>query len=106
MIHAARLIPAAALLTALAACGHGGPAYGPANAGVAATVAMNGFAFEPASVTIKSGETVEWRNRTSFSHTVTFDPKRNPDLATLPPGAGPPSIPVTSQRAGCSVIGL
>ena len=36
-------------------------------------VVMKGFAFDPASVTIKVGESVTWTNQDSTNHTVTAD---------------------------------
>jgi plastocyanin len=77
---------AAVLLIALAACAAPGPpAQHPA---VAAVVRMtDNFMFEPASVTIRAGETVEWRNASRFRHSVTADPAQG--RAVLPPGAQP-----------------
>jgi plastocyanin len=45
-----------------------GPAVG-ANA-----VAIQGFAFSPASITVKVGTTVTWTNRDTDAHTVTANP--------------------------------
>ena len=80
------------LLFALAACGSSGPAYGPPTPGVAATVEMtSALVFNPAEVTIKLGETVEWRNTSSLAHTVTADRRVTADAANiaLPEGAKP-----------------
>ncbi len=89
---AARLA-ALGLLFALAACGSSGPAFGPPTPGVAATVEMTSdLAFSPAEVTIKVGETVEWRNTGSAVHTVTADRRLlTADAANiaLPAGAKP-----------------
>jgi plastocyanin len=85
----ARGWPLAALL-ALSACGVGGPAYEPPSAGVAATVEMSStLAFAPAEITVRVGETVEWRNMTLFTHTVTGDPNlaEDPGHVALPDGA-------------------
>ena len=38
-----------------------------------AQVVMKGFAFDPASVTIKAGESVTWTNQDPTNHTVTAD---------------------------------
>jgi amicyanin len=38
-----------------------------------AAVAIQNFAFNPASVTVKAGTTVTWTNADSASHTVTSD---------------------------------
>lgn len=76
-------------LPALAGCGSGGPAYSSPAAGIAATVDMTpGFGFSPADLTVEIGDTVEWRNRTLFTHTVTADPARNAG-AHLPADAEP-----------------
>lgn len=73
----------------LAACGAGGPAYGPPPApGVAVVEMTDGLAFAPASTRIKAGDTVEWRNTSLFTHTVTDQPGHS-DLGRLPPGAQP-----------------
>jgi len=80
------------LLLPLAACNTGGPAYelpaGFYGAVVDMTSTLN---FDPASVTIRAGETVLWRNRSLFAHTVTFDPDKAADPAhvLLPDGAEP-----------------
>lgn len=74
----------------LPGCGTGGPAYGPPSPGVAASVDMTtGFAFEPGTVRVKTGDTVEWRNKSLFAHTVLDDPQRDPALTALPLGAAP-----------------
>lgn len=73
----------------VAACSTSGPAYRPPSPDTAATVEMSGFSFVPSSVRIKTGETVEWRNNSLFTHTVTDDPQRDPQRTALPPGAMP-----------------
>ena len=75
---------AALLLAALGACAAPrAPAEGGA---VAAVVRMtDAFEFDPAAVTIRAGETVEWRNASRFRHSVTADPALGG--AALPPGA-------------------
>ena len=47
--------------------------------------------FEPATVTIRAGEAVTWRNTSSFPHTATGDPSRalDPARVSLPAGASP-----------------
>jgi plastocyanin len=47
------------------------------------------LAFAPDAVTILDGETIEWRNRSLFTHTVTADPALAADPADveLPPDA-------------------
>lgn len=58
----------------------------------AAVVDMTfGLKFEPAEVRIRAGETVEWRNKAFFAHTVTFDPAQaqDPSQVSLPAGVAP-----------------
>jgi plastocyanin len=74
---------------AVAACSQTGPAYGPPTANTAATIEMSGFSFGPATVRVKAGDTVEWRNKSSFTHSVNADPARFPDDVVIPPGATP-----------------
>lgn len=79
------------IVVLLAACAGGGGLYGggstatptatAGSAAAAATTAPSGgtitkvtiqnFAFNPPSVTIKAGDTVEWTNQDSTTHTVT-----------------------------------
>jgi plastocyanin len=50
-----------------------------------------GLKFEPDTVRIRVGQTVEWRNKAFFAHTVTFDPGQADDPAhvSLPAGVAP-----------------
>jgi plastocyanin len=41
--------------------------------GAAASVAIKGFQFQPAELTVKAGDTVEWKNDDMVPHTVTAD---------------------------------
>jgi plastocyanin len=70
-----RLIVALALVLPLAGCGAGGPAHGPPDARAAAVVDMGFESFTPATVTIKAGQLVEWRNTSPIAHSVSFDPQ-------------------------------
>lgn len=88
---------AAAALFQLTGCGLGGPAYAPVGASAAQVVEMtSALSFYPSEVHIMAGQTVEWRNRSLFTHTVTDDPAkaRNPADSSLPPGAQPFSAEV------------
>ncbi len=83
---------AVAVSLLLAACGSGGPAYKAPGSGVAATVEITSkLSFEPAEITIRVGDKVEWRNRTVLTHTVTADPRIVADVSNvaLPEGASP-----------------
>lgn len=73
---------------ALAACGAGGPAYDPAPPGVATVEMTDGLAFAPDHLQIKAGQTVEWRNTSIFTHTVTDEPMESAS-SHLPAGAEP-----------------
>ena len=57
---------------ALRACGVAALVLAAASAAPAAqTVAIDGFAFKPPVVTVRQGETVEWRNTDPVPHTAT-----------------------------------
>lgn len=47
--------------------------------------------FDPAEVTIKKGDSVEWRNRSIIRNSITCDPAKakKPESVMLPPGAKP-----------------
>lgn len=78
-----------ALTFILAGCGTGGPAYGPSTPGVDAVVEMtSNLTFEPATVRVPVGGTVEWRNKSTFTHTATADPGKD-RKTSLPAGALP-----------------
>ena len=83
---------AALFAVLLAACGSSGPAYQATDSSVAATVEITSkLTFEPAEITIRVGDKVEWRNRTLLTHTVTADPRITADASNmeLPEGARP-----------------
>ena len=79
------------LTIVLAGCGVGGPAHGPPDPHAAAVVDMGFESFTPATVTIKTGQLVEWRNSSPITHSVSFDPKAaaNPGDVALPTGVQP-----------------
>ncbi|HLI14152.1 MAG TPA: plastocyanin/azurin family copper-binding protein [Alphaproteobacteria bacterium] len=72
----------------LGGCGLSGPAHGPPVPGMAAVVDMSFESYDPANVTIRAGQTVEWRNTSIITHTVTDDPARarKADDAGVPAG--------------------
>jgi plastocyanin len=76
---------------AVSGCGLTGPAHGPPAQNAAVTVDMGFESYDPAKVTIRSGETVEWRNTSLITHTVTDDRRRAKDAddANVPPGGQP-----------------
>lgn len=72
MIGRPRLQAAAlALAAGIALC-----AGARASAAAPTTIAIQQYAFVPASVTIAAGTTVEWTNRDDDPHTVKSDPER------------------------------
>lgn len=75
--------------SALAACSETGPAYGPPTAGTSATITMSGLHFYPETTHVRVGDTVEWRNQSSFTHSVNADPARFPEDVSIPAGAAP-----------------
>jgi plastocyanin len=82
--------PAGALIVALVTLGVGPTMAQPAPPDAAAIVHISSFLrFGPAEVTVHVGETVEWRNGSIETHTVTDDPTvaRTAADAELPPGA-------------------
>jgi plastocyanin len=91
-MHAVAAIRSVVLLSAslaLSACGLGGPAHGPPEPNAAAVVDMGFESYTPATVSVRAGQTVEWRNTALIAHTVTDDPRlaKNPKDAALPAGA-------------------
>lgn len=89
----ARRRSALALLAAvmgLAACASDGPAYGPPDKDAAAVVELTStLAFRPETVTIRQGQTVEWRNQSLLTHTVTNKAGKaaDPTDVSMPAGA-------------------
>lgn len=79
------------VLAAIAGSGLGFAAF-PARA-KSHSVTMNPASsqFEPASLTIRRNDTVEWENTTGVLHSVTFDPAaaKSPDAVALPDGVAP-----------------
>lgn len=77
-----RVVVMAALMVFLSilACGQTESA-----APVAHTVVMKQMHFEPAQITIKPGDTVEWKNEDIFSHTVTAN-DQSFDSGLIAPG--------------------
>lgn len=91
MISNAKAVLAAGAL-AVAGCGITGPAHTdrPPPA-VDATVTMGLTSFAPETVRIRAGQTVQWRNTSPITHTVTADRSlaADPDHVILPAGAEP-----------------
>jgi plastocyanin/uncharacterized membrane protein len=68
----------------------------PAAASSAAQVIMKNVSFQPAQITVKPGETVEWKNADIFAHTVTAD-DGSFDSGLIQPGQ---SWKMTVEKAG------
>jgi len=88
---------AALLLSGLGAAAHAGDRAMPARTDVATAPAaakvkiLDTLVFEPKTLVVHVGDTVEWHNESLLVHTVTADPKlaaRPVDVA-LPPDAAP-----------------
>ena len=83
-------IAVASLALPLTACGVTGPAHTqPPPPAVDATVTMGMSSFNPGTIRIRAGQTVQWRNTSLVTHTVTADKARaaNPANVVLPAGA-------------------
>lgn len=66
---------------------------------VAAVVEMRGERnFQPSSLTIQAGDTVEWRNVSGLPHTVTADPEMAATMSRCPK-APKPSVQASSRPA-------
>ena len=88
---AIRHIFAGTVLLAASGCGMNGPAHDAPMPDAAATVDLGFMSFSPETVTIHAGQTVEWRNTSPITHTVTDNPPAaaTPADSVLPPGAIP-----------------
>jgi len=93
MAQASRLLVLTTMIAVpaiiLAACGLSGPAHGPASTTAGATVTMGFGSFEPETIHVKAGQTVEFRNTAVITHSVTDDSKLAEDAkdAAEPAGA-------------------
>jgi plastocyanin len=90
MQNVAGVLAAVMLMVAGVGCASGNSRQ-PAGPEPAATVTMGFHSFKPATVTIKSGQTVRWNNKAMIWHTVTADPAaaKEPGHVALPAGAEP-----------------
>lgn len=92
MLSRTFLAAIAASALAVSGCGVTGPAHTePPPPQIDATVTMGMTNFDPPTVTISAGQTVQWRNTSLVTHTVTADPglAANPANVALPQGAQP-----------------
>jgi plastocyanin len=93
----------ASLGTGLAACGGYGddpapataPAKAPASGGTAVSVQDN--TFDPGTIKVKVGDTVEWTNEGGIAHTVTATGGADFDSGSLAPGD---TFSFTADKAG------
>ena len=69
--------------------GSGGGSSAPSgeSSGGASEVSMEGLAFEPADITVKTGDTVTWTNNEAVGHDVTKEGGPGPDFSSGEPGA-------------------
>jgi plastocyanin len=99
-----RYLAAVALAGLLAACGGdddgGGDASAPPSPTATATAEApqepvvdmtDSLVFEPKEITVKVGDSVEWRNVGNIAHTVTTTPSKvaDPERVSVPSGAKP-----------------
>src|SRR5579883_423223 len=95
VLRVAAAVPAALVAGGLlAACGGGSSSSGSSGSSGGSTTTVNmtdALKFEPASVTIKKGDTITWKNTGQLQHTATDDPSKaaNKSDASLPSGAQP-----------------
>jgi plastocyanin len=89
--RATRQSLAVALVFAVAGCGLSGPAHQAPMSDAAAVVDMGFMSFEPATINIHAGQSVEWRNTSIITHTVTVNPAAAATAgdSALPAGAIP-----------------
>lgn len=85
-----RIVPVMAVL-ALAGCGMNGPAHQAPMPDASAVVDLGLMSFSQGTVNVTVGQTVEWRNSSIVTHTVTDDPAKAESVndSVLPPGAMP-----------------
>jgi len=67
--------------------GGGGSAPSGESSGGTGEVSMEGIAFEPADITVKTGDTVTWTNNEAVGHDVTKEGGSGPDFSSGEPGA-------------------
>lgn len=80
------------MLTSLAVAGGAAPAFAAQSKTVEVSMVNAPTAkFDPETVTIAAGDTIQWTNPAAIAHTVTFDPKEavNKSLVVLPTGVAP-----------------
>ncbi|MBI4145295.1 cupredoxin family copper-binding protein [Candidatus Woesearchaeota archaeon] len=78
------IIPILAILSLLlVACGQTAPVEeksGETLGTADQVVTINSFKFSPAEVTVRTGQTVVWKNQDSASHTIAIDGTESPEL--------------------------
>ena len=91
MSKALWFMPGLVVLASLAGCGLGGRAHGPPSPNASAAVDMGFASFQPETVHIRAGQSVEWRNTSVITHSVTDDGRlaSKPQDAAYPTGAMP-----------------
>ena len=105
MLRSAKALAAVLLLVlvlGLAGCGSSAPPQTTspggtapaASGGAGATIVEKGFAFTPATLDVKTGDTVTFKNEDSTAHEVSIGGK---DLGSQAPGA---SVTWTADKAG------
>ena len=85
----AKIIAGFFMVVAISGCGLGGPAHKQPASNATAVIDLGFMSYDPVDVTIHPGDSVEWRNTSVITHTVTDDPRRakKQEDAGLPAGA-------------------
>jgi len=85
----ATVITGVLMVFSVSGCGFDGPAHKPPASNATAVIDLGFMSYDPVDVTIHPGDTVEWRNTSVITHTVTDDPQRakKQEDAGLPAGA-------------------
>jgi plastocyanin len=73
----------------MAGCGLSGPAYEPAPEDAAVVEMTTWLTFDPSTIEITAGDTIEWRNTSPFTHTVTFETAAGVAAASRALNSGP-----------------
>jgi len=77
------------MAVSVSSCGFDGPAHKAPVPNATAVIDLGFMSYDPVDVTIHPGDTVEWRNTSVITHTVTDDPLRAEEQRdiSLPEGA-------------------
>ena len=88
LIAAAAILPAFFVLVSCSSSSNPASSTGGGGGGTMSTsnaISISGFAFSPASTTVKSGTVVTWTNKDGVSHTVTSNNGGFPSSGNIAP---------------------